>query len=75
MKFSMFNASIESILLRFVLLMALVIGGVLIKQLWVVLLSFPVLATALLGLKIEFKPMRKTSASAQAMSKTSSLVS
>lgn len=75
MKFSMFNASIESILLRFVLLMALVIGGSLLNQIWIVLFAFPVLASALLGIKIEFRPMRKTSASVQAMSRTSSLVS
>lgn len=73
MKFEMFKVSIESLLLRFVLLMAVVIIGAMLSQLWMVLFAFPLLASMLLGLKVSFKPVRKTSSNF--IQKPSTLVS
>ncbi len=73
MKIEMFKASIETILLRFALMMACVIGGVLLDQLAIVLLSFPLLVSCLLAIKISFSPVKQ--AAPRSTKKPSTLVS
>ena len=60
MQLKMFGASIESVLLRFALLMAMVIIGMFTHQDWLMLLALPVFISALLAISFKFKKATKT---------------
>lgn len=60
MKLEMFKASLEAIMVRFALMMAFVILGMILQWNWMMLLALPTFISALLGIKFSVKRAPKT---------------